>query len=145
VHHAGAASQGDASDDDDVRALFFLVSPDGNPGQHLRILAQIATRIDEEGFFEEWERATTDRELKEVLLRTDYFHVLRVEADSPMAHLVGRQVREAAFPHGILVAVIRREGESIVPTGETRIRDGDTLTIIGNPVDLERFKRTIES
>jgi mannitol/fructose-specific phosphotransferase system IIA component (Ntr-type) len=145
VHHAGAGPEGDTSDDDDVHALFFLVSPDGNPGQHLRILAQIATRIDEEGFFEEWERATTDRELKEVLLRTDYFHVLRVDADSPTARLVGRQVRDAGFPHGILVAVIRREGKTIVPTGETRIRDGDSLTLIGNPPDLERFKRKVDT
>ena len=37
-----------------VQALFFLVSPRGDPGQHLRILAQIAGRVDQEDFMDAW-------------------------------------------------------------------------------------------
>ena len=41
-------------DESVVTAIFFLISPKNNPGQHLRILAQIARRVDADTFPEDW-------------------------------------------------------------------------------------------
>jgi len=55
--------------------------------------------------------------------------------------LIGRSLQEAQFPHGILIAVIRRDGKNIVPQGDTQMLEGDFLTIIGNPEDLVRLRK----
>ncbi|NNF56798.1 MAG: amino acid permease, partial [Rhodothermaceae bacterium] len=56
-----------------VYALFFLVSPEDSTSAHLRILAGIASRIDEEHFMEEWNAATNEQELKEALLHHERY------------------------------------------------------------------------
>jgi len=134
----------DEAGERNVQAIFFLVSPDSNPGQHLRLLAQIATRIDEVDFASDWAAASNERELKEVLLRGDYFHVLELKIGSATESLIDLTVQGANLPHGVLVAVIRRGGNSIVPTGDTVMLAGDYLTLIGNPDVLEPFRQRFE-
>jgi NhaP-type Na+/H+ or K+/H+ antiporter/mannitol/fructose-specific phosphotransferase system IIA component (Ntr-type) len=51
-----------------VYALFFLVSPEAHPGRHLHLLAEIASRIDEEGFQEDWCAADSEQAIKNVLV-----------------------------------------------------------------------------
>ncbi len=46
-----------------VTSLFFLISPEANPTQHLRILAQIARRVDDDEFTKAWAAAQDDQEL----------------------------------------------------------------------------------
>lgn len=50
-----------------VYALFFLVSPEEHPGRHLHLLAEIASRIDAEGFQEAWREAEGKEGVKDVL------------------------------------------------------------------------------
>ncbi len=40
------------------------------------------------------------------------------------------------MPEGSLVALIRRQGEVLVPRGRTVLQEGDRLTIIGEPMGL---------
>lgn len=54
-----------------VKALFFLVSPYADPGQHHRILARIATLVDADDFMQQWLAAENDHGLREILLRDD--------------------------------------------------------------------------
>ena len=54
-----------------VYAMLFLVSPEENPGQHLRILAHIANRIDDVAFMEAWRSAADEQQLKEILLHRE--------------------------------------------------------------------------
>jgi len=131
-------------DDEEVRAVFFLVSPDNNPGQHLRILAQIATRVDEEDFAQEWADAEAEKELKQVLFRSEYFHLLKLTDESRTTHLIGRQLKDAGLPQGILIALIRRDGKNIVPQGDTVMNEGDYLTIIGDPENLQKLRDRYE-
>ena len=42
-----------------VRAVFFLVSPDEDAGQHLRLLGHLATRVDDPAFLDRWTEART--------------------------------------------------------------------------------------
>ncbi len=50
-------------------ALFFLVSPEKDPGQHLRLLAKLASVVIEgEHFLEHWKTATSIDELRNLLV-----------------------------------------------------------------------------
>lgn len=122
-----------------VHALFFLVSPDADPGQHLRILAQIAERVDDEGFMEKWLQASDDQELREILLRDDRFLSVRLTDGQYSSRYIGKSLRELQLPEGALVALIRRGSEVIVPRGSTELAEGDTLTVIGEPETIRQL------
>ena len=122
-----------------IHAFFFLVSPNDNPGQHLRILAQIAGRVDESNFLKDWKEATDEQDLKEILLRDERFFSLRILSNTPTTVLIGRTLREIRMPEGCLVALIRRKGETIVPRGFTVLLEGDRLTIIGDAYGIEQL------
>lgn len=132
---------GGHSPDEPVHALFFLVSPEEDPKQHLRILAQIAERVDDEGFMEEWLAARNEQVLKEVLLRNERFLSLRLRGtDEQTVELIGRRLRDLKLPDGVLVALIRRNGKILVPRGSTILEDNDRLTVLGNPDDISRLR-----
>ena len=128
-----------------VQAVFFLMSPLDDPGQHLRILAQIAGRVDKEDFMEAWLSASNHQELKEAILRDDRLLTLTLEPDTPSATLIGRALKDVLLPEGILIALVRRGPEMVIPRGATVLERGDRLTIIGEPAGLdalgERFKQ----
>ena len=114
-------------------ALFFLISPVADPGQHLRLLAELATRIDAPDFLARWLEAEGDRELRRTLLHGERSLVLHVGSGSLGAAWNDRSLREIDLPDGSLVAVIHRGDETLVPRGSTRLREGDQLTVIGEP------------
>ena len=124
-----------------IQAMFLVVSGVKDPGQHLRILAQLAGRIDTPGFLNEWLGNANDQELKETLLRDDRFLALKLHSDTPAERLVGHALRDLQMPEGCLVALIRRAGITVVPRGRTVLREGDRLTIIGEPQGLAELKR----
>ena len=45
----------------------------------------------------------------------------------------GRTLREAGLPASLLIVAIRREGETIFPSGSTRLEAGDVLTVVADP------------
>ncbi len=124
-----------------VHAIFFLMSPDHDPAQHLRILAQIAGRVDEEGFAEDWMAARDEQELKEVLLRDERSLSLRIRAGEPSGGLIGKGPDDPGIPEGCVVALLRRGGRIQVPTAETVFRSGDRITVIGHPRSMREFAR----
>lgn len=128
-----------------LTAIFFLFSPEHDPSQHLRILAQIARRADDENFLREWHSANDEVELKEALLRDEAFLFLTLRHNHATTDLIGRALRETDFPEGCLVAMLRRGGRMVIPRGDTVLRENDRLTILGNNEglrDLEvRYRR----
>ena len=124
----------------DVNAVFFLISPEEDPGQHLRLLAQIAGRVDDAHFMDEWLEATDAQQLREVLLRDDRFMSLYIERDSPSSELIRMKLKEIKMPEGSLIAMIRRNAEILVPDGNTVLHEGDRLTIIGGPDALREIR-----
>ncbi len=118
---------------EEVYAVFFLVSSEANPGQHLRLLAQIAGRVDDDGFMDEWLAADHERELKRAILRNERFLSLRLGDERASSALIGQKLMDIDIPEGVLIALIRRDGEHLVPRGQTELRSGDRLTIVGDP------------
>ncbi len=136
--------QREAPDRVTVKAIFFLISPEANPGLHLRVLAQIATRLEDEGFMDAWCGAGGEQAVKETLLHDERFLALRVRRNSATADLVGTPVEAMDLPEGTLVSLISREGMTFLPSGGTTLREDDRLTIIGDKAGIaevvERFE-----
>ncbi len=113
-------------------AIFFLLSPEDDPGQHLRILAQLASRVDQEGFLEEWRAAGSEQLLKEILLRDERYLSVVVAREGSTENMIDKAVRDLDLPEECLIAILRRGEESLVPRGTTVLRQGDQLTILGS-------------
>lgn len=128
-------------DETDVNAVFFLVSSEKDPTQHLRILAQIAGRVEEEGFANEWLNAKDDQELKEALIHEDRILSLLIERETSSKELISKELKDVRFPEGCLVAILRRSGQTIIPKGNTILEEGDRLTIIGDPKGMTELKK----
>jgi len=131
-------------EDKKVKTLFFLVSPESNPGQHLRILAQIAGRVDEDSFQQDWIQAADEQELKEVMLRNDRSLTVNV-SDKEAASWRSSRVMDLGLPGSCLVALVQRDGEVEFPRGSTRFRDGDRVTVIGEPEDIKTLRSQLRS
>jgi mannitol/fructose-specific phosphotransferase system IIA component (Ntr-type) len=125
----------------DVFAIFCLVSPQNEPGQHLRVLADLASRADEPGFLLSWLHAGTVQELKEALVHRERVLSVVVRRDVPAGALAEHAIRDLPIPHGCLIALIERNGEALVPNGETVILAGDRLTVLGSRREIDLFRR----
>lgn len=129
---------------DDVYAVFFLISPKAQVGQHLRVLAELAARPEDASFLPAWRSSSGHSQLKEILLRDACFLELFVGDDHMTSALAGTSLAKLDLPPGAFVAAIRRDGELIEPRGETVIQTGDALTMMGEEPAIERlFKRYV--
>ena len=140
---------GEQHEEQAIHAIFFLVSPESDPSQHLRLLAQLAGHVDQEGFMAKWLSASTNQGLKEILLREDRFMALRLEVGTSTEPLIGAPIRSLLFPEDCLVAMIHRRGHMVVPRGSTVLEENDQLTIIGDKQGIvslkEQFKTNFSS
>ena len=123
-----------------VHAIFFLVSPEDDPSQHLRLLAQLAGHVDQEGFMTRWLTATTNQEMKEILLREDMFLSIQLKRGTKTESFIDLSIHRLGFPEGCLVALIHRRGHMVVPRGNTVLEEGDQLTIIGDERGIRSLK-----
>ncbi len=87
------------------------------------------------------EHAQDEHELKEVLMRDEHFLSLLVSKSTSTASLIDRPLREIPIPEDCLVAVLRRDGKTIIPRGNTVFQEGDRLTIIGHPYGLHQLSK----
>jgi amino acid transporter/mannitol/fructose-specific phosphotransferase system IIA component (Ntr-type) len=123
-----------------IYALFFLLSPKDDEGRHLTTLATIANRVNEGQFPVEWRAADNEQEIKEALLHHDRYLTLHLLTSTPTEVLIDRRVEELTLPADLLVALVRRNGDLLVPSGRTTLREGDRVTIIGQPPGIERLR-----
>lgn len=124
-----------------THAFFFLVSPNDNPGQHLRILAQIAGCVDDENFMGEWLSAQDEQELKETLLREEHFISLRLRSNTETSVFIGKELRQIQMPDGTLITSIRRKGKLVIPRGNTVLLENDRLTVIGDIKGIQQLQK----
>jgi len=127
-----------------LTAIFYLFSPEHDPSQHLRILAQIARRVDDDDFLSEWQAALNEQEIKEALLHNEDFLSLTLRMNSPLSELIGRPLRDVRFPDGCLVALLRRGGSMLIPRGDTCLQEDDRLTVLGEKGGLEALSKRFQ-
>ncbi len=127
-----------------VYAIIFLVSPQEHPGQHLRTLASLATRIDEDHFIHSWRSADNERELKETLLDPERYASFRIEDKLPASKYIGRRVDEFDTAFETVVSLIERGERVFLPNGTTVIDVGDVLTVTGDPVAIRHLSEELD-
>lgn len=130
---------------DGVHAAFFLVSPEEDPGHHLRVLAQIATRIDEDDFMTKWLAASNELQLREVFLRDDHHVSIQISKTNAAWEWAGKQIASIDLPERCLVAAISRGQSTIVPRGSTKLLADDRLLIFGEPDVIAELYELYES
>ena len=132
---------GGQHEEQSIHAIFFLVSPEDDPSQHLRLLAQLAGHVDKDGFMTQWLTANTSQSMKEILLREDRFLSLRLKIGMATESLIDLPIRSLGFPEDCLVALIHRRGQMVVPRGSTVLEKDDQLTIIGDERGIQSLKK----
>lgn len=130
---------GEHSPEDPIHALFFLVSPEEQPKQHLRFLAELAERADEDGFMAEWQAAADPIALKATLLHDEKYLSLTLTPGTQSQQLIDKTLRTVPLPDNTLVALIRRDDDTIVPRGDTVFRENDQLIVIGQPGGINQL------
>jgi len=135
----GEGFWGDFAPDEPIHAIFFLISPEENPGQHLRILAKLAAHIDDEHFLNSWKNATNEQALKELLLRDERFISLKISERKKSRTLIGKMLKDIEMPEESLIAIIHRHGKTIVPKANKILKAGDKITVIGDKKGLHDF------
>ncbi len=123
-----------------IHAIFFLASPEENPGQHLRLLAGIAGRADDDDFMDAWLAADDPSELREAVLRDERFMSIHLSDHGPSSALVEERLRDISWPEGTLVALVRRGGEVLIPSGSLRFAAGDRLSIVGEAEGIQELR-----
>lgn len=122
-----------------VKAVFFLLSPKKNPAQHLRILARIAGRVEENSFMRDWNNARDNHELKVAMLHYERFLFLKICDRDDTIEMAGKKLKDIWLPEETLVAWIKRNNNIIIPEGNTIINPNDIFTIIGEPERLDEI------
>lgn len=120
--------------DELVYAVFVLVSPADNPKQHLRFLAELAQRAEEIEISGRWRTLKDEDAIHKAFIRSED----HVEVVYPDEKFDGKEIGEISIDRECLVAIIKRDGELIVPHGDTVIKAGDRLTVIGKKDAVER-------
>lgn len=64
-----------------------------------------------------------------------------VLSTSPIA---GQAIRDIAFPEGVLVGGIVKDGKMIRPTGQTRVEEGDVIAIFSMAADVAEVERLLQ-
>ncbi len=138
----GSTPDEEAREDEEshVHAIFFLVSPEADPRQHLRMLAKLADHVQDEQFLEDWLAADGEHELKEVMLKDERIVALHVERGRDTGRLVDRPITELDMPPEVLPTLIRRGEEVEVPTADTVLREGDCITLLGTPAGIQTVR-----
>lgn len=124
-----------------VHGLFFLASPENDPTQHLRILAKIAGRVDDEDFLSKWESARNNHEIQEALLYDAQFLSLQINPKGNTKALIGAQIKSLRIPEGCLITTIKRSGSAIIPKGNTILNVQDRLIIMGDSEGIAELRK----
>lgn len=124
-----------------VLALFLVVGGRAHTGTVLRSLAQLAAHVEGPAFERAWLAGHDEQEIKEVLLRDERFLSLWLRPGTPAEHLAGCPLRDLDLPSGALVALIRRDGQMLIPDGDASLAPDDRLTIVGEPGAIEQLAR----
>lgn len=122
--------------DELIYGVFVLVSPSAHPRQHLRFLAELANRAAEIDFAGSWRALSDSQAIHKSLIRSED----HVEVVFPRREFDGTKVGNVSIDRECLIAIIERNGDLIVPHGDTELKAGDKLTIVGKE---EAVKNTV--
>jgi amino acid transporter/mannitol/fructose-specific phosphotransferase system IIA component (Ntr-type) len=131
--------KGEIASDDDIQVFFFMVGPNDQPRQQLRMLSRVMDIVERENFVEKIINTGNHREIKEYLLHNDRFISLQLLSGIPQAELIDKKLMEIKLPQDVLVALLQRGDNIFTPRGNTRLKENDIITIIGEPRSIKQL------
>ena len=87
-----------------------------------------------------WLSVHDPADFRKTVLEEERFMSLHLAERGPTAKLVGREMKDVQWPEGTLVALVRRDGEFLVPGGSTTLEAGDRLSIVGEARGLQEIR-----
>ena len=87
----------------------------------------------------EWRAATDEQEANESLLHHERYLTLHLLSGTNTEPFIGQSVADLDLPAGVLVALVRRDEQILVPSDPMMLQEGDRLTIIGSPAGIDRL------
>lgn len=126
-----------------VDAIFFLVSPESDPGMHLRLLASIAIAVEQPNYQDRWRSAAGPAGLKACLLRHERSLDVRLSPDDGTINWIDQYIRDLDLPDDVIVALIGRDGEGHVPRGSTLLLEGDRVVFLGEPEGISHLRKRL--
>ena len=134
----------DKSGSDKLYSILFLISSEDDTGQHLRMLAHLAEKVDVQNFMDRWMKAEDEGELREILLRDERFIRLVLDKETKTQQYIGKMIKDLKLPGQSLITIIYRDGEIKIPHGVTVLQEGDELSIIGEKDDIKSLQKLTE-
>ncbi|MCM8525501.1 MAG: amino acid permease [Lentisphaeraceae bacterium] len=128
-----------------THAFFLLISPEEDPGQHLRMLAELANKIDKEDFLETWNDSSNSAHLKRILMNESRYFILKINKEDHTKDMIDKSLVSLKLPEGSLVAMVHRGKQVIIPRGNTVLQEGDKVIIIGEPNIVAKLRDEYES
>lgn len=129
--------KGEISSADNIRVFFFLLSRSDNPKLQLRLLSRLMDIVERDRFVETICDIKNEREIKEYLLHNDRYITIELIPNTSTGELIDKMLKEIRFPQDVLVAMIQRQNKIITPRGDTQLKEGDIITIIGEPKGID--------
>jgi mannitol/fructose-specific phosphotransferase system IIA component (Ntr-type) len=126
-----------------VQAIFFVVSPEADPAQHLRILAKLAERAEEDDFMDQWLAARGGHRLNEILLRDERHIALRLEKGEDGSRLIGRMLRDVRLPGSCTIASVWRNDDALDLSAPIALHAGDFVLIVGGAEGIIRTREAL--
>ncbi len=111
-----------------LRGVVVVVDDQRTSGRLLEVVSELTALLHERGVGRDWQQAADARALRQVLARD--VESLTVELDARRRELIDTPIRDLNLPDGSLVALIRRDGVTLVPNGQERLRVGDQVTFL---------------
>lgn len=88
-----------------------------------------------------YERMMNDLKAKEYRSGLEKLAVIAVTGVVKLGSvLCGKHIRNVLWPYNSLVISLNRDGAAIVPDGETRLLDGDVITVTCETADPDKFR-----
>ena len=119
------------SSEDSIKVFFFLVSPDENPKQQLRMLSGLLDIAERDYFLQDLLSLKTNREIIEYLLHNKQYVSFQLLKNTSSEEFIGKKLMDVRLPPEVLVVIVDRDNTAFAPKGNTLLLENDILTIIG--------------
>ena len=125
--------------EDRINVFFFLLNPSEEPRQQLRMLSRLVDIIERDDFTDKMMNLKNQREIKEYLLHNERYITIQLLPGTPQAEMIDKELKDIKYPPDVLVALVERDGATFPPKGNTRLKENDVLTIIGEPRSIAQL------
>jgi amino acid transporter len=124
-------------------ALLFLVTPKSSHLLRMRIIGHLAELIEAESFVDDWRSGSGEAKLRSLLLSEDRFVHIEVKSGLYFGKWAGKLVMDVDLPGEALITMIEREDGMVIPKGNTTIKEGDILFVLGYPSCIADLKKQV--